>query len=78
MMLDMVHDHAAATGVMRVFQRVLYCNVESKRKNCHIITFLDSPFPKTDKCEMLPLKTITIQRYINLNKPTGYVMNQQI
>ena len=64
MMLDMVHDCAAATGVTRAFQRLLYCDVESKPKNGHIITFMDNLFLKTDKCEMLPLETITIQGYI--------------
>jgi hypothetical protein len=65
MMLDKVHDRVAATGTTRAFQWVLYYDVESKRKNCHIITFLDSLFPKTGKCEMLPLETIAIRRYIN-------------
>jgi hypothetical protein len=38
MMLEMVHDRVA-TGVTRVSERLLYCDVESKWKNYHIITF---------------------------------------
>jgi len=39
MILEMVQDHKA-TGVTRVvFSWLLYCNVESKWKNYHIITF---------------------------------------
>ena len=37
-MLEMVHV-GTATGVTRGFERLLYCDVESKWKNYHIITF---------------------------------------
>jgi hypothetical protein len=38
MMLEMVHDRVA-TGVTQWSERLLYCDVESKWKNYHIITF---------------------------------------
>jgi hypothetical protein len=41
----------------RVSTADVYCDVESKHTNCHIITFLYSLFPNTGKCEMLPLET---------------------
>jgi hypothetical protein len=47
MMLEIVRDRTA-TGVTRGFERLLYCDVESKWKNCHIIIFLESLFPKPD------------------------------
>jgi hypothetical protein len=37
-MLEMVHD-PTGTDVARGFERLLYCDVESKWENYHIITF---------------------------------------
>jgi len=37
-MLEMVQDQVA-TGVTRVVWRLLYCDVKTKWKNYHIVTF---------------------------------------
>jgi hypothetical protein len=55
-MLVTVHDRTPPS-VTRVFERLLYCDVESKWKNYHI-TFLGYYLSKIrDKCEMLLLET---------------------
>ena len=38
-MLEMVHDRRA-TGVTRGFEQLLSCDVGTKWKNCHFITFI--------------------------------------
>jgi hypothetical protein len=56
MMLEMVQDRTA-TGVTRGFERLLYCDVESKLKNCHIITLPGQSLSKNrNKFELLPLE----------------------
>jgi hypothetical protein len=51
MMFEMVPDRVA-TGVTEWFERLLYCDVESK------LLFLDNLFPNGNKCELLPLEQI--------------------
>jgi hypothetical protein len=45
-MVEMVHDRIAA-GRPQWFQRLLYCDVESKWKNYHITTFPGLSLSKT-------------------------------